>query len=380
MYDDPYYHNPTQDEMLAIIDNMARDALWVDAQGHSTPTLSEQNWRVELIETDKRLRSLMDTGHLLEEHRLIQSVGFNSEQVTLAPDWLLDTLISAYTVLVWQFQLSEVGQYYRPSPYASRFLQAFANNAYLYQAGFQQPPVMSQSKAEATIRELNQRLHTWYRSMNDPSFKYELGRNQRNSEKNYKRFWTLVNALQANYSRLQVVRVDCEYTQANTATINHDTASHHREQLCRQVRAQYPGLVGYLWKLEWGPETGFRYHCIFFFDGHQVRQDATLGEQIGMLWARQITGGQGRYFNCNRNAPQRYTHNALGECNYHDAEKRVALDHLAKYLTKVDEQIVMTTPGRIFQTSKAPAIPERPRPGRPRQSLPSMSFGEIDCP
>lgn len=367
MYDDSYYHNPTQDDMLAVIDSMETDCLMVDAEGHSTLIDNDKEWRVSLIEIDKRLRGLMDTGHFLADHRLIQPSGFNSDQVTLSPDWMLDILISAYTVLVWQFQLSEVGQYYQPSPYASRFLQAFSSSAYLHQAGFHHPPVMSQQEANATIMELNQRLDAWYRSMNDPSFQYELRRNQRNSHKNYKRFWTLFNSLQANHGRLQIVRVDCEYTQEDTPNISYDTACYHRDQLCKQVRSHYLALVGYLWKLEWGPKTGFHYHFIFFFDGHHVRKDVTLGEQIGMLWARQITGAQGRYFNCNRGAEERYTHNALGECNYYDMEKRVGLDHLAHYLTKVDEQIVMTTPGRIFQTSKAPAIPEGPRPGRPRK-------------
>lgn len=378
MYEDSYSHNPMQDDMLAVIDSMETDSLLVDAEGYSTLAYNDMGWRVDLIEVDKQLRGLMDTGHLLADHRLIQPVGFNSDQVTLSPDWTLETLISAYAVLVWQFQLSEIGQHYQPSPYARLFLQAFSSSAYLHQAAFQQPPVMGRQDAEDTLMELNQRLDAWYRNMNEPSFRYELRRNQRNSDKNYQRFWTLFNALQANHSRLQIVRVDCEYTQEDSPNITYDTACHHRERLFQQVRSHYPALVGYLWKLEWGPKTGFHYHCIFFFDGHQVRQDVTLGEQIGMLWARQITGAQGRYFNCNRGAVQRYKHNALGECNYHDINKRKGLDCLARYLTKVDEQIVMTTPGRTFQTSKAPVIPEGPRPGRPRQFTAPWSVGGLD--
>lgn len=377
MYDDPYYHNPTQDDMLAVIDSMETDGLMVDAEGCGSLSANDKSWRIDLIETDKKLRALMDSGYLLDSYRVIQPVGFNSEQVALSPDWILDTLLSAYTVLVWQFQLSEIGQHYRPSPYASRFLQAFSSNAYLHEAGFHQSPVMSRQDAEATVMELNQRLHAWYHSLNAPDFQYEFRRNLRNSQNNYKRFWTLLDALFANHSRLQIVRVDCEYTLEDTPNISYDTASHHREQLFHQVRSQFPDLVGYLWKLEWGPKTGFHYHCIFFFDGHKVRKDVILGEQIGTLWARQITGAQGRYFNCNRNAQNRYQHNALGECNYNDKEKRKGLELLAKYLTKVDEQVVMTTPGRVFQTSKAPAIPEGPRPGRPRQPHATWCYGEL---
>lgn len=377
MYNDTYYQNPTQDDILAVIDSIESDSLMVDDDGCSSLSNSDKGWRVDLIETDKRLRDLMDSGCLLDSYRVIQPAAFTKDQVTLSPDWVLDTLICAYTVLFWQFQLSEIGQHYRPSPYAKRFLQAFSSNAYLRQAGFKQSPAMNRQDAEATIMELNQRLHAWYRSLNAPDFRYELRNNLRNSRKNYKRFWTLVNALFANHSRLQIVRVDCEYTQEDTPNISYPTACHHREQLFLQVRSQFPDLVGYLWKLEWGPHTGFHYHCIFFFDGHQVRKDVVLGEQIGTLWARQITGAQGRYFNCNRNAQKRYRHNALGECNYNDDEKRKGLDLLATYLTKVDTQVVMTTPGRVFQTSKAPAVPEGPRPGRPRQYPSAWSYDDL---
>jgi len=41
--------------------------------------------------------------------------------------------------------------------------------------------------------------------------------------------------------------------------------------------------LGYAWKLEWQPKKCFHYHMLFFFDGHQCRDDTTLAQQIGEL-------------------------------------------------------------------------------------------------
>lgn len=138
--------------------------------------------------------------------------------------------------------------------------------------------------------ETEQRLQAWYASLREPAFRYELRKHQRNSRNNEQRFQTLVTELQARYSRLQVVRVDCEYTQDSRPDVTYELAHHHRERLLRRVRGDYPSLVGYAWKLEWGQQTGLHYHLVFFFDGHQVRQDIQVGETIGQLWANDITG------------------------------------------------------------------------------------------
>lgn len=357
----------TEADTRAILAEQNTERLLTDANGQQHRDKSDLAWRMDLITIDHRLRQLANQRPQLNGEHLIQPVSYPSNEVCLAPDPLLDTLLEAYTVLVWQFELSEIGQQYRPSPYAKRFLQAFSSQPYLYQASFDHLPTLSRSEAEALVVDLNERLSAWYCRLSQPDFLHERRRNQRNSRNNYARFWQFFNALSAHYSRLQIVRVDCEYTAESRPYVTYDTAYTHREKLLRQVRDHFPSLAGYLWKLEWGPSTGFHYHFIFCFDGHQVRQDISVGEQIGKRWACGITQGAGRYFNCNRGASDRYVHNALGEFNYYDEVKRQGLDYLATYLTKVDEQVVMITPHRIFQTSQVPEPPTGPRPGRPRQ-------------
>ncbi|WP_163558805.1 inovirus-type Gp2 protein [Halomonas sp. NO4] len=374
MYD--YDDTLSESDLLALMDSMDGGHLATNALGQDIAMPSDHVWLMDLIEADRRLKAMAQASHRLDSERLIQPDAFGSEVVTLASNPLLETLTTVYTVLVTLFHETEIGQHYRPSPYATRFLWAFASCAYLHEAGFHRPPTMSREGAEQTVMELNQRLGAWYQSLKQSDFAYECGRNRRNSQKNYQRLRYLIDALIACYASLQVVRVDLSYGELDSPWITYDTARHHREQLCRlfHTHGLFDHLVGYAWKLEWQPKKGFHYHWLFFFDGHQVREGISLAQQIGELWAQSITGGQGIYRNFNRNAENVYRYNALGKVHYHDTVKMQGLDFLAHYLTKGDEYAAMVVQGRTFQTSHAPEVPEGPRPGRPRQ-YPCTAFG-----
>jgi len=348
------------------MNELERDVPCEEIHDCETVTSEDESWRRDLIETEQRLQALAEHRALISE-RVIQSVSFSSDHARLKPDDTLEAVSSAYAVLRWLFKLSEYREHYRPSPYASRFLAAFESSPYLRQVSLEPAPTMTREEARSVVADLNQRLQAWYESLTGPDFQYERRKSQRNSRNNEQRFQALVTELQARYARLQIVRVDCEYTQDSRPEITYELAHYHRERLLRRVRNDYPSLVGYAWKLEWGQATGLHYHLVFFFDGHQVRQDIQIGERIGQLWANDITEGLGRYFNCNRGAAQRYHFNALGELNYHDTEKRQGLSHLGRYLTKVDAVAAMTTAGRTFQTSQMDKASNTPTGGRPRQ-------------
>ncbi|MCP6269615.1 inovirus Gp2 family protein, partial [Klebsiella pneumoniae] len=78
-------------------------------------------------------------------------------------------------------------------------------------------------------------------------------------------------------------------------------ARQHRQRLFKRVQSHpfFQDCLGYIWKLEYGQYKGFHYHTCFFFDGSKVRGDITLARRIGELWKKEITDGQGLYFNCN---------------------------------------------------------------------------------
>jgi hypothetical protein len=364
VYDDV----PTDDEMLDWLGGLHGGEIVTNALGQPITMPSDYHWRNDLIWVDEQLKVLANAKQVLDHQRLIQPVAFGAEMVVLASDPLLETLTTVFSVLVTMFHETNIGQYYRPSPYATRFLWAFGQCAYLHEAGFRQPPVLNCEAAEQVVTDLNQRLGAWYQSQQQPDFTYECNRNRRNSVNNYKSLRELMDALFDCYSRLMVIRVDLGYCEFDSPYIDYETARYHREQLCIafNTHSLFRHLLGYAWKLEWQPKKGFHYHFIFFFDGHQCQEDIIQARLINEMWAKAITGGQGHPWNCNLNAEQIYDDNAMGCIDYHDFEKKRGLYWLAKYLTKIDECAAMLVKGRTFQTSRKPERQDGPRRGRPR--------------
>jgi len=372
----------TDDDMLDWLSAWYSPERTTNALGQPITRPPDYYWRQDLIHVDQQLKGLAGHRPMLDAERLIQPHAFGSDAVVLAPDALLDQLTTLYTVLVTLFRETAIGQHYQPSPYATRFLWAFENCAYLQEAGCHQPPPLSRDLAERVVIELNQRLDAWYQSLKQPDFTYECNRNRRNSRNNHQRMRELIEALFDCYSRLQVIRVDLGYTAFDSPYIDYETARYHREQLCQAFNTHplFKHLVGYAWKLEWQPTKGFHYHVFLFFNGHQRQEDITHARLIGELWVQSITGGQGLYYNCNLDAERNYHHNAMGRIDYYDFEKQRGLYELAKYLTKIDEYAAMLVTGRTFQTSRKPTLPAGPRRGRPRQFPASWSVGDVDFP
>lgn len=375
----PYDDTPTEEEMLDWLGGLHGGEIITNALGQPITMSSDYHWRNDLVWVDQQLKTLATHRPMLDAQRLIQPLAFGSDTVALVPDPLLDQLTTLYTVLVAMFRETEIGWHYRPSPYATRFLSIFDSCAYLQEAGFYQPPPLNHEMADQIIGELNQRLEAWYQSLQHPSFTSECRRNRRNSRNNYKSLCELMKALFECHSRIMVVRVDLGYSEFDSPYIDYETARYHREQLCLafNTHSLFDHLLGYAWKLEWQPKKGFHYHFIFFFDGHQCREDIIQARLIGEMWANAMTGGQGRYYNCNLDAEQRYCDNAMGCIDYHDFEKKRGLYWLAKYLTKIDEHAAMLVNGRTFQTSRKPALPQGPRMGRPRQSATAWPDVEV---
>tara|TARA_R110002012_G_scaffold165730_1_gene327967 strand:+ start:851 stop:1972 length:1122 start_codon:yes stop_codon:yes gene_type:complete len=368
MYD-PHQDMMTEDSKLEMLYGLGEFNFETSAFGQDFLTPTFHAWLIDLIEVDKQLRDLSQQISFLDSEYLIQPVAFGSEVVQLNTDPLLDTLQNAFTVLVTIFD-PEQPMPYRPSPYVQQFLWAFKECAYLQEEGFHTQPTMTRETAEQTVLELNARLGAWYQGLMQPAFTKQCKRNNLNSLANYNSLKRFISELFAHHNRLLVLRVDLAYSEIDGPGIDYDTARHHREQLCSLFyrHGLFTHLLGFTWKLEWRPKKGFHYHFLFFFDANRVREDVTIAHQIGQLWTQQITGCQGLYHNCNRNAENIYYYNALGEVTYYDAGKRQGLDLLAQYLTKPDEYASMAVLGRrTFQTSHVRRQPEGPRPGRPRQ-------------
>lgn len=217
---------------------------------------------------------------------------------------------------------------------------------------------------------INRWLKVFREESNSLKHKRRLRNFQRAASKNLKGTLSYVDHLFERHSRLLVVRVDLSYQKAmiENKTISTDLTRRHRKRLFKQVHAHplFKHCLGYIWKLEYGRYKGFHYHTCFFFDGSKVRGDIRLARRIGEYWTKEVTGGQGLYFNCNAIAST-YVQSGLGDIHFSNQEKRNALQRAIAYLTKVDTVVRLSLPqgartfGRsecIFQTGE--------KRGRPR--------------
>ena len=120
-----YHDTPTDEEMLEGLGGLHGGELITNTLGQPITLPSDYHWRHDLVWVDQQLKALTHARHAFDHQRLIQPEAFGAEKVILAPDPLLDALTTVFTVLVTMFEKTDIGQHYRPSPYATRFLWAF---------------------------------------------------------------------------------------------------------------------------------------------------------------------------------------------------------------------------------------------------------------
>jgi hypothetical protein len=196
-------------------------------------------------------------------------------------------------------------------------------------------------------------------------FQSKLNCYRRSSNKNFKELMGYVDALFERYSRLLVLRVDISYKK-QFSRITQAEVKRDRERLFENARSNkiFRDMVGYIWKLEHGPEKGFHYHVMFFFDGSKVREDGTLAERIGRYWMNVVTRGRGLYYNCNA-SKWRYRNCGVGMVSYSDNVMREwGLREAVFYLTKTDLYMKLQTLGRGMGRANQPG--SKDSRGRPR--------------
>ncbi|PIB50724.1 inovirus-type Gp2 protein [Pseudomonas sp. 2995-1] len=220
------------------------------------------------------------------------------------------------------------------------------------------------NETEMLMKHLNECVNQIRKSVKTKAFQARLNSYQRSSNKNYKELTGYVDALFERYSRLLVLRVDLSYSKENSKTTQ-AVAKQDRERLFGNSRSNklFDDMVGYIWKLEHGPEKGFHYHMMFFFDGSKVREDVTLARRVGEYWADVVTKGRGLYFNCNANK-HAYKTCGVGMIDHTQSALREALRGAVIYLTKTDLYMKLQTQGRGMGKGLSPA-PKGAR-GRPR--------------
>ncbi|WLG78936.1 inovirus-type Gp2 protein [Pseudomonas sp. FP1911] len=267
---------------------------------------------------------------------------------------------------------------FKVNPYVRAFYECYMSvrPSNPYRAGYSELP--------ECFDRLNRFVSAVRERISSSAFKREMSAHMRAANKNCSELLKYIDALFARYSRLLVLRIDFSYGKGklevedfseprdrlSLLNLVSEKIVKHRAGLISYLKNKCPGLgmVGYVWKLEYGREKGHHYHMMFFLDGAKVRQDIVVAKRIGEYWNNVVTQGKGLYYNCNGDK-NKYKYCGVGMINYSDAEALHNLKRAAVYLTKVDRYISACMPGnkRTFGKGGVPKASER-SVGRPRQN------------
>lgn len=194
------------------------------------------------------------------------------------------------------------------------------------------------------VPEINRVVDAVRAGARDPVLRKELDNINRSVRRAVQASESLLELLRERYSKIVAVRVDLSYgcepfapDRSPASRYGLQDIQRHRDELLAYLRnGPLAGdLAGYMWRIEYGLEKGYHLHVAVFFDGQRVRQDITLGAIIGENWRHEITGGDGRYFNCNRKK-EAYKRAGLGMLARSDSEKWGNLGFALEYLAKAD--------------------------------------------
>lgn len=317
-----------------------------------------------LKETSKLVRKLIRTEGDAFRIRVVDQFG-NASLERNEPGEILRRLVKQHVPIDGKFN-----SIYRFEPYIEMAVNNVIRSG-LYQIPWTSKVVMAASTARQLMEHLNDCVDKIRQEARSKKFLSKLNSYQRSSNKNRQELTDYVNALFERHSRLLVLRVDLSYSKEGSK-LTQAEAKRDRERLFENARSNklFADMVGYIWKLEHGPEKGFHYHMMFFFDGSKVREDGSLARRIGQYWIDVITKGRGLYYNCNA-SKWRYRKCGIGMISYTDTQLREGLQDAMVYLTKTDLYMKLQTVGRGMGKGNRPC-PKDSR-GRPRAILPLRS-------
>lgn len=149
-----------------------------------------------------------------------------------------------------------------------------------------------------------------------------------------------------------------------------NSIKNYRAKFFKDIKKQYD-VVGFIWKLEYGMEKGFHYHCLLMLDGDKHREDVKIAKNMGELWnkiAKDDDGvDKGIYWNCNA-FKEKYNHLAIGQLNASNTEM---INNLFKYtlpyLAKTDYYIKSVK--NNDRTIGMGGNKSKQKSGRPRKSM-----------
>lgn len=165
-----------------------------------------------------------------------------------------------------------------------------------------------------------------------------------NNKQNNKRLKSAIaytDALIADNSKLNIIRVDLSYDKPYSENITLNDANNDFNRMMNNRRSKpsvFKDQEGYICKQEYTESKGIHFHTLFMYDGQKVQNSSYKADQIGKYW-EEITGGKGSYHNCHRNEYDSDS-NGIGLLDRKDKKKRTILVvNVLSYFCKEEQTI-----------------------------------------
>ncbi len=203
-------------------------------------------------------------------------------------------------------------------------------------------------------------------------FNGKISRREHSANRNYESALPFVTGL---FSKRQLVlRVDLYYMPEYAISTSAEDAKSdlaHFLYTFRHNKGLTKYLNAYFWKMEFGHQKGMHIHMLFFYDGHEVKDDEYCANRIGTFWKNVITNGRGRFYNGNT-AEHKAEYAKVGLLGIgmidrinEDPDKDtskitrdILLNKILKYLLKADQYLLATKldniKGRIYGKGYGP--------------------------
>ena len=251
-------------------------------------------------------------------------------------------------------------------------IQELSDAERLILSTFSHSGIYSNEQAQAYVAALNRFQSLLKDKMNSAKVRKRLHNRKEKRLKTKEKMVNLVHTLLHVHSKILVVRVDLGIMRSPESLMKHKISSNQwkseqdsqfilkaLEQLNENARHnRMKHALGYIHRIEYGPQKGFHIHAYYFFDGQNHQEDITWGEYIAKQW-KQVTNNQGSVFICNMKKED-YRYCALGMLDYSDVEMLKNLEQSFDYLCKNNQYFHFTTQKRIrgFRISQPPKIPD----------------------
>jgi len=194
---------------------------------------------------------------------------------------------------------------------------------------------LDEETANVISRDINQALSAFHQALYSKEHQKRLDNKLRAAPRNSQSLEKYIPTLFLKYSKLLFIRLDLGYKEKVYSRLTPETAMEDRRHYLAIIKRQFPGLVGYIWKMEYGQDRRFHMHTVFIFNGARHQQDRSLGRLLGEHW-EEYTNDFGTYFNCAhlREHYQARGIDGIGLVRWDDEQKQEKLLKRARRLGK----------------------------------------------